>query len=51
MLDGKTEIVFRRVLLLIVLKRLGLDTDPDARKLQDQHIILLTPHTELNSAE
>ena len=51
MLDGNTEIVVRRVLLLTVLKRLGMDTDPDARKLQDQQIILLTPHTELNRAE
>jgi hypothetical protein len=51
MLDGKNEIVVRRFSLLIVLKGLGLYTDPEARKLQDQQIILLTPHTELNRAE
>ena len=51
MLNGKTEVVVRRLFLLIVLKRLGLYTDPEARKLQDQQIILLTPQTELNRAE
>ena len=51
MLDGKTEIVVPRVLLFYALKRLGLDTDPGARKPQDQQIILLTPYTELNRAE
>jgi len=41
----------RRALLYYALKRLGLDTDPGARKPQDQQIVLLTPHTELNRAE
>ena len=49
--DGKAKIKVRRALLYYALKRLGLDTDPDARKPQDQQIVLLTPHTELNRAE
>ena len=51
MRDGKAQIKVRRALLYYALKRLGLDTDPDARKPQDQQIVLLTPHTELNRAE
>ena len=51
MLNGKIEIVVRKALLFYPLKRLGLDTDPGARKAQDKQIILLTPHTELNCAE
>ena len=41
MVDGKTEIVVRKALLFYALKRLGLDTDPGARKPQDQQIVLL----------
>jgi hypothetical protein len=51
MRDGRAKIKVRRALLYYALKRLGLDTDPGARKPQDQQIILLTPHTELNRAE
>jgi hypothetical protein len=39
--DGKATILVRRALLYYALKRLGLDTDPSARKPQDQQIILL----------
>jgi len=41
MVDGKTEIVVRKALLFYALKRLGLDTDPAARRPQDQQIMLL----------
>lgn len=41
MIDGTAEIVVRKCLLLSNLKRLGLDTDPDARHPQDQHIVLI----------
>jgi hypothetical protein len=51
MQGGSAKITVRRALLYYALKRLGLDTDPGARKPQDQQIILLTPHTELNRAE
>lgn len=51
MRDGKAKIKVRRALLYYALKRLGLDTDPGARKPQDQQIILLTPHTDLHRAE
>lgn len=40
MRDGKAEITVRRALLYYALKRLGLDTDPAARKPQDQQIVL-----------
>lgn len=39
--DGSVTIPVRRALLYYALKRLGLDTDPAARKPQDQQIILL----------
>ena len=39
--DGQATILVRRALLYYALKRLGLDTDPAARKPQDQQIILL----------
>ncbi|CAM4238634.1 WYL domain-containing protein [Palleronia rufa] len=51
MRGGRAKIKVRRALLYYALKRLGLDTDPGARKPQDQQIVLLTPHTELNRAE
>ncbi len=41
MRGGKAKIKVRRALLYYALKRLGLDTDPDARKPQDQQIVLL----------
>lgn len=39
--SGRTEIHVRRALLFYALKRLGLDTDPTARKPHDQQIVLL----------
>ena len=41
MKSGKTKIPVRRALLYYALKRLGLDTDPAARRAQDQQIVLL----------
>jgi len=41
MQNGRVDIPVRRALLYYALKRLGLDTDPTARKPQDQQIILL----------
>jgi hypothetical protein len=41
MVDGVAEIPVRRALLYYALKRLGLDTDPAARRPQDQQIVLL----------
>lgn len=41
--DGRAQISVRRALLFYALKRLGLDTDPAARRPQDQQIILLNP--------
>lgn len=38
---GRAQIPVRRALLFYALKRLGLDTDPAARKPQDQQIILI----------
>lgn len=38
--DGRAEIVVRKALLFYALKRLGLDTDPAARRPQDQQIVL-----------
>lgn len=38
---GRAQIPVRRALLFYALKRLGLDTDPSARKPQDQQIVLL----------
>jgi predicted DNA-binding transcriptional regulator YafY len=40
MVDGRAEIAVRKALLFYALKRLGLDTDPNARKPADQQIIL-----------
>ena len=39
--EGRTQIAVRRALLFYALKRLGLDTDPAARRPQDQQIVLL----------
>lgn len=41
MKGGKAEIRVRRALLYYALRRLGLDTDPAARKPHDQQIVLL----------
>jgi hypothetical protein len=41
MRGGRTKIQVRRALLYYALRRLGLDTDPGARKPQDQQIVLL----------
>lgn len=41
MKGGKAEISVRRALLYYALRRLGLDTDPAARKPHDQQIVLL----------
>lgn len=41
MTDGTAEVLVRKCLLFYNLKRLGLDTDPDARRPQDQHIVLV----------
>ncbi|WP_319499114.1 WYL domain-containing protein [uncultured Cohaesibacter sp.] len=40
MTDGTAELAVRKCLLFYNLKRLGLDTRPDIRAAQDQHIIL-----------
>lgn len=39
--EGRARIAVRRALLFYALKRLGLDTDPAARRPQDQQIVLL----------
>lgn len=39
--EGRAQIAVRRALLFYALKRLGLDTDPAARRPQDQQIVLL----------
>ena len=41
MRGGKARLRVRRALLYYALKRLGLDTEPDARRPQDQQIVLL----------
>lgn len=43
MKNGFVTIPVRKALLYYALKRLGLDTDPSARKPQDQQIVLLKP--------
>lgn len=45
MRSGKAKIKVRRALLYYTLRRLGLDTDPSARKPQDQQIVLLNRET------
>jgi len=39
--EGRAQIPVRRALLFYTLKRLGLDTDPAARRPQDQQIVLI----------
>jgi predicted DNA-binding transcriptional regulator YafY len=41
MQDGRAEIATRRALLFYTKLRLGLDLDPDARRPEDQHIVLI----------
>ena len=41
MRGGRAKIPVRKALLYYALKRLGLDTDPTARRPQDQQIVLL----------
>lgn len=48
--DGRAEIRVRRALLFYALKRLGLDTNPAARRPQDQQIVLLNK-VELQNME
>jgi hypothetical protein len=43
MQDGRAQIPVRRALLFYASKRLGLDTEPAARRPQDQQIVLLNP--------
>jgi len=43
MIDGTAAIAVRKCLLYYNLKRLGLDTAPDARRPQDQCIVLMNP--------
>jgi len=49
MVDGKAEIIVRKALLFYALKRLGLDTDPAARRPRDQQIVLLNRRQSLSS--
>ena len=46
---GRATIPVKRALLYYALKRLGLDTDPSARRPQDQQIVLLNADV-INSA-
>src|SRR5690606_28220469 len=49
MRSGRAKIPVRKALLYYALKRLGLDTDPTARRLQDQQIVL-TNRTQVQTA-
>ena len=40
---GKVRIPVRKALLYYARRRLGLDTDPTARRPQEQQIVLLSP--------
>lgn len=56
MLGGRAKISVRKAFLYYTLKRLGLDTDPTARRPQDQQIVLLnaaelSTKTQAKSAE
>lgn len=46
---GRARLRVRRALLYYALKRLGLDTDPDARRPQDQQIVLLNREEVMGS--
>jgi len=47
MRGDRAKIQVRKALLYYTLKRLGLDTDPAARRPQDQQIVLLNREPEL----
>ena len=49
--EGVTEVRVRRAMLYYALKRLGLDTDPAARRPQDQQIVLLDRDEVLGTKE
>lgn len=49
--NGQVTILVRQALLYYALKRLGLDTDPAARKPQDQQIILLNKEAIRGAAQ
>ena len=49
--EGVTQIKVRRAMLYYALKRLGLDTDPAARRPQDQQIVLLNREEVLGTKE
>jgi hypothetical protein len=56
MRGGRAKILVRKALIYYALKRLGLDTDPTARRPQDQQIVLLnaaelSTKTQARSAE
>ncbi|THD71263.1 WYL domain-containing protein, partial [Thalassobius vesicularis] len=51
MRGGSAKIKVRRALLYYALRRLGLDTDPTARKPQDQQIVLLNRYEVLGAKE
>lgn len=50
MQGGRAEVRVRKALLYYALKRLGLDTDPSARRPQDQQIVLLNSDVVLPDA-
>ncbi len=50
MSDGRLTIHVRRAMLYFALKRLGLDTDPSARRPQDRQIALLSRGTGVTGA-
>jgi hypothetical protein len=50
MRGDRAKIPVRKALLYYALKRLGLDTDPAARRPQDQQIVLLNQETPLGAA-
>ena len=49
--NGQVTILVRQALLYYALKRLGLDTDPAARKPQDQQIVLLNKEAIWGAAQ
>ncbi len=51
MTDGRLAVPVRRAFLYYVLRRLGLDIDPDHRRPQDQHIVLVNREAVQRHAE
>lgn len=49
--EGRTEITVQKTMLYYALRRLGLDTDPSARRAQDQQIVLLNRDEVLGRRE